>query len=70
MDEGGRPVTVHVNRVPRRVEAIREMWRIDDEWWRDEISRCYVTIILEGGRALTVYHDLIRDVWCIQGEDA
>ncbi len=51
----------------RRVLAIHDTWRIDDEWWREEIARRYFVIELEGGRRLTVYHDLVRDTWYEQG---
>ena len=45
------------------VAAIHETWRIDDEWWRAEIARRYFTIELQGGRRLTLYHDLVTDAW-------
>jgi hypothetical protein len=48
------------------VEAVRETWRIDDEWWRREISRRYHTVVLEGGRSLTLYQDLTRGGWYLQ----
>ena len=49
------------------VQAIHDSWRIDDEWWREEITRRYFTVELEGGRRLTVYHDLLTDAWYAQG---
>ena len=45
------------------VRAIHDSWRIDDEWWREEIVRRYFLIELENGRRLTLYHDLIADAW-------
>ena len=54
----------------REVAAIRDSWRIDDEWWRDEISRRYFAIELEGGAHVTVYHDLARDAWYVQPYEA
>lgn len=50
----------------RRVSAIHDSWRIDDEWWRNEIARRYFDLELEGGSRLTVYHDLIADAWYAQ----
>jgi hypothetical protein len=64
----GTPVILYVNRRPRRVQAIREEWRIDDEWWREPISRRYVTLVLEDGRPLTIYQDLIEGGWYVQQE--
>ncbi len=50
----------------RKVTALLDAWRIDDEWWRDEIARFYFAIEIEGGRRLTVYHDLVSDSWFVQ----
>ncbi|MBI5947794.1 MAG: hypothetical protein HY875_06635 [Chloroflexi bacterium] len=50
----------------RRVTTIHDRWRIDDEWWRDEISRRYFAVELEGGRRVTLYHDLVADAWYAQ----
>ena len=49
-----------------RVTALRDSWRIDDEWWRDEISRRYFLAELEGERQLTLYYDLLEDAWFAQ----
>ncbi len=46
-----------------KVMAIRETWRIDDEWWRRPISRLYYEVVLENGRILTLYLDLIEGEW-------
>jgi hypothetical protein len=46
-----------------KVAAIRETWRIDDEWWRRPISRLYYEVVLENGRILTLYHDLLEGGW-------
>lgn len=37
---------------------IREIWRIDDEWWRRPISRLYHEVVLVTGAILTLYRDL------------
>jgi hypothetical protein len=65
-DARGWPVQVGGRRGPVRIEAVREQWRIDDEWWRDPISRTYFQVILEGGRPLLLFHDRIRDRWYFQ----
>jgi hypothetical protein len=49
-----------------RVAAIREIWRIDDEWWRRPISRLYHEVVLENGRVLVLYLDLVEGGWWIQ----
>ena len=49
---------------PRSIAAVQDRWRIDDEWWREHaISRMYYTLLLDDGTLLTVYHDLVADVW-------
>ncbi len=59
----GAPVAVLWRGVYKRVAAIHDTWRVDDEWWRDEIARRYFVAELEGGRRLTLYHDLPKDLW-------
>lgn len=54
----------------RDVAAVHDTWRIDDEWWRDEISRRYFAIELNGGMRVTVYHDLAHDTWHAQPYEA
>ena len=49
--------------LPRPVARVQDTWRVDDEWWRHPISRCYYHLVLEGGELRTVYHDLIEDAW-------
>ena len=49
-----------------KVEAILESWRIDDEWWRHMIARAYLEVILEGGKRLVLFQDLITGQWFLQ----
>ncbi len=49
-----------------KVEAILESWRIDDEWWRHMIARAYLEVILEGGKRLVLFQDLITGQWFVQ----
>ena len=39
--EDDLPVAITVEGKSKRVDAIRETWRIDDEWWRNQIARRY-----------------------------
>ena len=48
------------------VEAVIETWRVDDEWWREPISRRYVEVVLEGGRHIVLYEDLLTGNWFVQ----
>jgi hypothetical protein len=66
-DEHGEPVHVRLpGKTARRVEVVRERWRIDDEWWRASISRVYHDIVLDDGRVVTLYHDLTDGQWYVQ----
>jgi hypothetical protein len=68
-DEHGVPVHVRLpGKTARRVEAVRERWRIDDEWWREPISREYWAVVLDDGRMLTIYRDLADGLWYAQKE--
>ncbi|WP_343384911.1 hypothetical protein [Candidatus Amarobacter glycogenicus] len=65
----GEPDAVVVQGRFQRVRAIQDSWRIDDEWWREEIARRYFAVELENGRKLTVYHDLVGGGWFAQAYD-
>lgn len=62
-DEEGSPAILHQKRKKLRVVAVRERWRIDDEWWRDPISREYFALVLEDGRPLILFRDLVTGGW-------
>ncbi len=49
-----------------RVESVGEIWRVDDEWWRQPISRRYVDVVLEGGKHTVLFQDLITGQWWLQ----
>jgi len=47
----------------KEVVQIREIWRIDDEWWRDPVSRLYFDVVLEEGKRTILYRDLTDGRW-------
>ena len=47
----------------QEVETVLETWRIDDEWWRQPISRRYYEIVLESGKRAVVFEDLMTGEW-------
>ena len=66
MDSAGRIVSIlrQGRLTPRTIAAVQDRWRIDDEWWREHaISRMYYELILDDGTRLTIYNDLITDMW-------
>jgi hypothetical protein len=63
-DGEGRPVAVTLSGRRRRVVAVQDAWRIDDEWWRERpVSRLYYELALEDGRVVTIYQDLVNGRW-------
>ena len=74
LDERGVPVSVRRSNCNNDgqeeqaavVETVLEMWRIDDEWWRQLISRRYVAVILEGGARVVLFEDLTTHEWFMQ----
>jgi hypothetical protein len=60
-----RPVAVTLRAGERlRVAEVQDVWRIDDEWWRERpVSRMYYAVLLEDGRTLIAYRNLVNDRW-------
>ena len=49
---------------PRReVESVGEIWRVDDEWWRQPINRRYIEVVMKGGKHIVLYQDLNSNEW-------
>jgi len=67
LDERGVPAFVKPKTGNgKRIESIGETWRIDDEWWRRPISRRHVEAILERGKRVVLFEDLITAEWWMQ----
>jgi len=62
-DESGQLQAVVLGRQRLAVAAVEDRWRIDEEWWRKEVSRMYFSLLLEDGRTLTTYRDLVTGRW-------
>jgi hypothetical protein len=44
--------------------GVLDRWRTDDRWWTGApVSRMYYAVLLEDGRPLTIFHDLVGDTW-------
>jgi len=67
-DGEGRPVAVRLRPGEQlRVAEVQDVWRIDDEWWRERpVSRLYWRLALEDGQAVTLYQDLVSGRWAKQ----
>lgn len=62
----GRPLSIRLKEGEKRVKQILEIWQIDDEWWRKEVSRRYAALALEDGQMVTVFRDLVTGQWYLQ----
>ena len=63
----GRPAEVQVGRSRQAVREIQDIWRIDDEWWREPVCRLYYRVLLGNGHLCTVYQDQTDGQWFVQG---
>ena len=61
--EDGSPVAITFRGKARQVSYLRNCWRVDEEWWRNEISRQYFEVDMDDGLIRTVFHDLVSDRW-------
>jgi hypothetical protein len=53
----------------RQVLSMEERWRLDDEWWREQpVSRVYWRVLLDDGRVVTVFNDLLSERWAQQDQ--
>jgi hypothetical protein len=64
--EQGRPVAVIDNSKRHQISSIQDTWIIEDEWWRQPISRQYFSVLLSNGQSRTIYHDRIANTWFAQ----
>jgi len=61
--DDGRPLAVVERGGRRRVAAVQDGWRIDDEWWREPIGRRYYQVVLDDGVLRTLYRDEVGGGW-------
>jgi hypothetical protein len=62
-ERSGRPRILHERKGPRPIERIQDSWQVDDEWWREPISRRYFQVVLRGGALRTIFHDRLSNRW-------
>lgn len=62
-NDPGEPSSVHRGHYRRKVGRILNSWRIDDEWWREPLSRQYFQVELQDGVVMTIFRDLISGIW-------
>jgi len=64
----GEPRAVRIGTQLRKVERVKDRWRIDDEWWREPIHRMYYLVEFADGTQETLYQDLVDQTWYKQRE--
>jgi hypothetical protein len=48
----------------RSVVSVDDLCNVDEEWWRERpIVRMYYRVILEDGRPITVFRDMLDGSW-------
>lgn len=67
-EKRGLPTEVYIRRRRHRIAAVKDRWRLDDEWWRDPIRRMYYWVEYEEGTHETLYRDLCDGLWYRQKE--
>ncbi len=69
IDSEKMPHKIKIRGIWKFVIGIQDIWKIDDEWWREKpISRVYYMCILRTEEALVIFHDLITNNWYRQFE--
>jgi hypothetical protein len=59
----GRPAAVR----GIAVIALREEWVVEDRWWTSRpLRRRYFELVLDDGRCVTVFRDLVGGGWATQ----
>jgi hypothetical protein len=62
-DERGVPVALG----PAPVDSVREEWVVEDRWWTGRpLRRRYFELVLENGRNVVVFRDLVGGDWFLQ----
>ena len=67
-DQQGRPLWLSWKGRRRKIEAIKDHWRLDDEWWRRPIQRHYYLVELDGGGLEVLFCDMLERCWYKQRE--
>ena len=62
-DDLGKPIAVRLGQAWKKITLIRNTWRLDDEWWGEEISRLYFKVELDGGMLITLFRDIAQGKW-------
>jgi hypothetical protein len=62
-EQSGLPRVLHEQGRSRPIEQIQDSWQVDDEWWREPISRRYLQVVLQDGALRTLFYDRVANCW-------
>jgi len=47
-----------------RVDSVLEDWLVEDRWWTErQVRRRYLELVLDNGRCVLVFRDLVSGRW-------
>ena len=58
-----QPIALQERTRLREIARVQDAWQIDDEWWRDPISRRYLQVVLHDGALRTLFYDRFAKRW-------
>ncbi len=62
-ERNGLPLTLRERNRCHQIASVQDSWRVDDEWWREPISRRYLQVVLHDGALRTLFYDRIAQCW-------
>lgn len=67
LDEvSGLPRVLYERKQEQAIDRIQDAWWVDDEWWREPISRRYLQVMLRDGALRTIFYDRMTNCWFTQ----
>ena len=65
-DLAGEPTQLRWRRWQVTVVAVCNRWRVEDDWWRDEVTRDYYKVQTDDGTLCVIFRDRKRGTWHLQ----
>lgn len=59
----GKPAQICARGRCHEVERVQDIWQVDEEWWREPISRRYLQVLLQGGALRVIFQDRRTNSW-------
>lgn len=48
------------------IQAISNVWRVDETWWQKHILRDYFKLTTQTGLLVVIYQDLLSNFWYLE----